>query len=68
MIRELATVLALGGVVLWTADIVRHRLGVRFLLERYQARAFRSGPLAVMYPDPWADRPYRVYRPEDLDV
>lgn len=45
---------------------IRRMKAANHLLRRYQARAHRSVPLSELDPDPWADRPYGTYRPEDI--
>jgi hypothetical protein len=59
----IACALVLMGLVV---DLARRSVGSRRLMNRYQARAARSVPLATLFPDPWADRPYGFFRPEDV--
>lgn len=67
--EALETASAAVGVVTLLFIIVggtRRMMGTNQLRRRYQARAHRSVVLSELWPDPWADRPYGTFRPEDI--
>lgn len=56
----------IGTVVCMIVAAVRRRIGTTELMRRYQCRAHRSAVLSDLNPSPWADRPYGIFRPEDV--